>query len=124
MREQLDYSKINFPTDRLTVGQLRRMDKAAFPHGGIESRVRTARLEDAKGLYHAWVEHHAAECVFGKAAGRGDHPSDLVECVIEELNEFYVEMGWSSGAHQTTQLVNRFLDAARSQARKIQARGR
>ncbi|MEM7398092.1 MAG: hypothetical protein AAF354_04035 [Pseudomonadota bacterium] len=120
---ELDYTKIDFPTDQLTLGQIRRLSPEQCPRGQVAAGT---KLDDAVGSLEAWCEHNIAENTYEHELRgmRGPVPDESEGGTLERLDKFYREMGWSSGLHQTKQIIRRFSEAVRQQAREARGRGK
>jgi len=121
-RERIDYTTIVFPTDALTLGDIRRSLLPDIVRG--EWPI-SASLTDVKGIEEAWIEQTLAAEAFRDELGV---PPELCdedrEAHVERLNDLYLRMGWSSGMHQTKEIVRRFTDAARQQVRTAKGKPR
>lgn len=110
---KLDFSKITFPSDRITFRQIR----ARNPEVSVLHELETVPAKDIEAVCnHRW-EVMLVEKAFASTLGRADpHPEMDREELIEALNDTYPEYGLSSGLHQTKLLVKELERAAISQA--------
>lgn len=80
---------------------------------------------DLPGGDEAWVEQELAREAFRKELRL---PTEMGEddcrASLEMLNTLYTRQGWSSGMHQTEEMVRRFASAATEQARALGGSGR
>jgi hypothetical protein len=115
------------PTDRITWGQMRKVNKEKYP--GIDMRTyhKFLRVQatdiDAIGL-HAF-EVLLAEKAFAKATGQPEEPTtlsreELVQCLIDGYGEY----GLSPGPVQSRQMIREIEAAAIRQAGKGPAQKR
>jgi hypothetical protein len=110
----LDLSRISFPTDRITLGQLRREEPAVF----TSSHLLEGHLTDIGALSTLHVEITLAEKAFAKAAGRPDpHRDDNRRELIRLLDHDYRAYGMSAGLRSTQELVRAFESLAAKQGR-------
>jgi hypothetical protein len=122
---QLDLTKIAFPTDRLTVKDLRRYCPTAFdlPAGeghlyDVEGLFDRVSLETVLGAVLD-AERQLAHRAYCKARGMPP-PQQLSdqEGLVESLTADYAAMGLSSGPRHAEQLIRSFEEAAAKQARQ------
>jgi len=112
---QVDHTRMDYPSDRVTVAQLR----ARFPellngNGLYKSELSSTTLDIVATMA---LEQSLAAKAFAKAAGLPDpDPEPLVNRreTVEMLNEDYRRYGISSGIQQTRELVRSFEAAAAS----------
>jgi hypothetical protein len=117
----LDFRRITFPSDRITIGTLR----AAHPHIGGSPTDGIPEDSDVNALLG--VEREFALRAFRKALGRsrppsrdGDYRRELASC----LDDGYVRYGLSSGPHDTEVLLRGIEAQAAGQAREWIGRSR
>jgi hypothetical protein len=110
---------IAFPTDQITIGQLRQRQPQLFTEKGIFGPARKGY--SARGQIDAFTamesERRLAQKAFAAAAGQPDPHPDVDR--MEErryLNEEYVAYGLSSGPQQTNQLIRDIESSAARQA--------
>jgi len=109
----LDVTKMSFPTDALTVGQLRRRQPNLFV---TEGRAK-AHLSDLEVIPTLAIEMSLAEKTFCRAMSQPDPcPGDTRAMLVQMLNEDYCRLEISSGLHQTRQLARAIESAAVKQA--------
>lgn len=116
---KLDQSKIDFPTDKVTLAQMRRLSPEFFDSGAM-----VYWENELPGVLTTHqIEQELAAKAFARAAGT-PRPSLCRprELLIDLLHGGYQELGLSTGKQQTKQLVRRFEDAAVAQA--VATRGR
>ncbi|MCA9281077.1 MAG: hypothetical protein H6812_10655 [Phycisphaeraceae bacterium] len=114
-----DPTGIPFPSDAITLGQMRAREPDNFRPGNLD-RI------DAKGIdaiaTHRW-ELRLAEKAFAEVLSLPNPlPYDDRRNIVEMLNRAYKLFGVSSGIQQTWQLVRSFEGAAAEQARQISGR--
>ena len=118
----LDITRIDFPTDHLTIGHLRRLqpdpDVHSFAAGDLEKMLEVGVMPSMD------VEQTLAQKAFAQAAGQPDPGEDRLD-LIRMLNDEYRRLKLSTGIHQTRQLVRDFEKAAAAQAKEYlgQSRG-
>lgn len=116
----LDHSRIDYPCDRMTLGEIRRGDPAAFPHGNL---CHGSSIGGSNPLLFARYEQSRARRVYEDEQGIGSFDSTLEEeeDVLRALNDHYVKMGWSSGLEESREMLQRVEVAAREQGREWKA---
>lgn len=105
----IDFSKIDFPTDKLTFGQLRRRaaNQAAF------ANLLQAELVDVDAFQvHCFEQTLAAKAVAKTVNAPDPDPTIDQASLISYLDEGYQELGLSTGIQQTRQLIRAIEDAA------------
>jgi hypothetical protein len=121
-KASLDFSAIEFPSDRVTIGKMRKLLPAQFTPTGLK-----ASHFEAPVLHTLLCEQVLAEQAFAAAAGLPSPHTlwDRRESILA-LNSDYCRFGISSGLQQTYQLVRRFEQAAVDQWKAPQgpSRGR
>lgn len=107
---RLDVQSIDFPTDRLTLGQLRRLQSELWESiDGNLAEVEAISLFD--------LERTLANKAFALALGIPDpHPEEEWRDAVLMLDRGYQKHGLSTGPHQTQLLVRDFERAAAAQA--------
>jgi hypothetical protein len=116
---QFDHLAVEFPTDRITFGQMRRAEPQDFG---------PQHFDKLKGCdtfaTHSW-ELMAARKAFAAAAGLPDpHPGVDRGQIISTLNDAYKEYGLSTGLEMTRQLVRDLESAVANQGRAMGGKGR
>jgi hypothetical protein len=107
----LNVSAIDFPTDRLTLGQLRRFQPEVF-------ETLDGDVTDIEALPTFDLERALARKSFALALGLPDpHPDDDRQVSIRTLDRDYRRYSLSSGLQSTQQLVREFERAAAEQAK-------
>ena len=130
---QIDFTRIDFPTDRLTVKDLRRLKPECFDIQNAPTqhpRVRTCgyfnrwsldELENQFGGLVA-VERATADRAFHKVLGLEipDHLGDpiLEESDREEMENRFVPLGLAAGKHKVRLLIRDIEAQAIAQAKK------
>jgi hypothetical protein len=116
---RLDLSKMRFPTDRITIGQLR----AEQPDIYMSENLRRMESVDANVFATMITEIEFAETAFAKALGLpAPHPKESQQERISWLNDDYKRYGISTGAQATRQLAREIEKAAVEQAKQFRAR--
>lgn len=116
----LDASTIDLPSDRVTVGQIRRRQPYLFTSEGYRQS-----LLDIDVIAIADVEVALAAKVFAATLKLPDpRPHDDPRDLVDILNTSYREWGLSSGMQQTKQLVREFQEAAVRQAKALRGKSR
>ncbi len=111
---RLNLTVIDFPSDRITFGQIRRYEPDLLDEGNILKSDLSAL--DVIAIHY--IEQNWARKVFAKAAGLPDpEPGMARQDTVDELNRAYKEYGISSGLNETRELVRRFESAAAAQGR-------
>lgn len=115
---EIDHAKMQYPTDKVTVGQLRaRQPELLNGKALYTSRLTNTTLAIVGTMS---LEHDLAAKAFAKAAGLPDpDPDPLVSRreAMRMLNEDYRRYGISSGLQQTKELVRAFEAAAARQGK-------
>jgi hypothetical protein len=113
-----DISQVAFPTDRLTLGDIRKRQPHLFTglFGASEPRY---HLSDLQIFATLSVERVLAKRAFAAAAGLPDpHPLGSSSAMFTRqegvwmLNDDYKRYGLTAGLHQTREMVRRFEAAA------------
>jgi hypothetical protein len=111
---KLDFTSIPFPTDQLTIGDMRKEDPDLF-HGGYDSLSAPASHINALATCH--IEHKLACRAYVKALGQSDpYPLHPRQDDVDALVDSYRKYGLSRGKNESLQLIERIESAARSQA--------
>ena len=117
----VDHTLIDFPSDRITLGQMRKREPNLFERASLE--VESPAQAEGHSLYS--IELRLAERAFAAAAG---HPLEEGsfdrEWYLEVLDDAYQRYGLSSGTHETRELVRAFEAKAAEQAKQHRNRGR
>lgn len=118
---QFDPTGLRFPTDVITLGQMRAREPGLFRPNAMD-RLRAREIDAI--VTHRW-ELRLAEKAFAEVLGLPNPlPNDDRRSVVEMLNRAYKLFGVSSGIQHTWQLVRDFESAAAEQARGIAGRSR
>jgi hypothetical protein len=116
---RLDLSKVRFPTDRLTIGQLRAEQPDIYTSKNLRGRASV----DANVFATMITEIEFAETAFAKAVGLpAPYPNESQPERISWLNVDYKRYGISTGAQATRQLAREIEKAAVEQAKQFRAR--
>lgn len=107
-----DLSSIEFPTDRITLGQMRLLEPGLMSSG---SAMAKQPLINADAICTMAIEQRLAKQAWAQAIGMsGVDRLDERDEDLEHLNEIYKMYGLSSGENQTQEMVRRFeTEAAR-----------
>ena len=122
---QLDHVGMQYPSDNVTMGQLRARFPELFNGKAIYSNRLSSLTLDIVGTMA--LEQALAEKAFAKAAGLPDpDPDPLVSRreAMRMLNEDYRRYGISSGPQQTRELVRSFEAAAANQGKAARGTSR
>lgn len=118
---QLDLSKLRFPSDSITLGQMRADDPALFSKTSLEGLTAT----HVEAIATHWWEQMLARKAFSKAAGMPDLDTGTdMAFIVSTLNSAYRKYGLSSGMHQTRELAREIEIAAASQVTSRRKSGR
>lgn len=121
-KPQIDLTKIDFPSDRLTIGTLRRVhpeqvdtgediDLFSKDFGGAAGDMVTGMLI---------AERDIATAAFNRALGIPAPPpldKDMLEGLAEAVTEDYIRYRIASGKHHAEQLIRGIESQATEQAR-------
>ena len=110
---KIDYTSIKFPSDRITVGDIRRENPERF-ESEVASRTDTLDLV-------VYLERLLALGAYEKAMGKqgdsiGKTDMNREDC-LKELTEYYGTYGVAKGIHHTEQLVRDIETQAVAQSR-------
>jgi hypothetical protein len=112
---RVDFGTINFPTDSITLGTIRRHEPDMFTMDGIGGA--TSNVQAIATLFH---EEILAEKTFAVAIGRIDpHPDMPRPFLVRLLDGAYRAYGISSGPKQSVELVRGIERQASEQARAM-----
>ncbi len=125
---EIDFSAIPFPTDSLTVRDLRRLHPEGFDRPPPESSVGEVRhgvrgrrrsldvvLGDLVDLEREVAESAFQSALSGTGATHPEHePGEARKCLAAE----YVRLGLAAGSHHAEQLIREVEAAAISQAER------
>jgi hypothetical protein len=108
--DSVDYSSIPFPSDRITMADLRRAHPDRFDVPGGR-RFRGDASSDA--TFHldtiVYLERLIAASAFDRAAGKPENPLDQAllerEDCVSELTKLYQTYGVAKGPNHTEELV-------------------
>lgn len=111
----VDFAALPLPTDRLSLGQLRRRQPTIFDRFS-EWRIPADLLEILATVH---LEHVLARRAFAASCGSPDpHPETDRRELIRLLNDDYRRYGISFGLEHTRQFVRDIETAAEGQARE------
>lgn len=111
---QVVRSRVQFPTDRITLGVMRRVEPERFEEKALASNV----LRGSQAIAMLMWECVLADKAYAAAAHVSDPHSEVSrDYVVSVLNEAYVQYGISRGSAETMELVRRFEAMAAVQAR-------
>lgn len=117
---KLDLSKMEFPTDRITIGDMRRIDGHLFDAHPALHRVAAISIG---ALATSSFEHRLAHKAFNQAAGLPDpEPTLDRDEVVAGLSADYQQYGLSGGKRESAELIRKIESAAADQAQG-QSRG-
>jgi len=118
---RLNPETIAFPSDRITLGQIRKRYPFLFDHEtGHQYSFDYIEPVGTQG-----AELALAERAFAASLGLPDpHPDDTRQELLHMLNADYVRWGISSGLQQTRLFVSELEASAVGQAKAIKARQR
>jgi hypothetical protein len=114
----LDVSALDLPSDRITIGQIRRSQPDCFDTYGKSGEHSVSTLNIAATIA---TELILARNAYAKALGRSpDEPMDEKERRDEilGLNEDYCEFGISTGPKHTFELIRKLESDAANQAKQ------
>jgi hypothetical protein len=104
----IDHGQIDFPTDKLTIGQLRRQKIGL----SFDDQIPEVDILETMA-----VEQCLARKAFLLAHGRRDEQAEVRQDLLRMLQKDYAKLGISSSFAETQQLVRIFEQAAVTQAR-------
>lgn len=118
---KLDPARIQFPTDAVTLSQMRQHDPSAFTYDALTEN--TAHSIDVLATH--CFELILASKTFAKALNLPDpyEGTDRTE-IVAMLNEAYKEYGLSTGMQQTRQMARNIEAEAARQAERFGGRHR
>lgn len=118
-RAQIDYGKLSFPSDALTIGMIRKAVPELFAQDDPEFFQDGFASVEVSGMLHS--ERILAHRAFASAAGRPDPYPDEAgrQEMIKMLAESYKLFGLASGRQHTEQLVRAVEADATVLAKKI-----
>lgn len=107
----LDWSAAPFPSDRLTVGQLRKA--VGYDPEAMEAAIHNVAQAEKRVAYNAFKE------ALGDDGGIGAR----LACVLKqehskELADIYTEIGLVSGRHEAAEMIRLLQSWAAGEARK------
>jgi hypothetical protein len=130
----VDLTKIDFPTDSLTIKDLRKHAPHCFdlpaPDGHRSDVYDLAEPYERLGLEDGFGAIISAErelAILAVRTAQGIAPPtgiDSREAIIETLTSDYISLGLASGKHHAEQLIRSFEQAAAEQAKAYAPRSR
>lgn len=110
---EIDFTRLSFPSDKLTIGAMR----AAQPYRFSGDEV---SLIDVAGLLttERWLARKAYAAALGQSDPYGDCTLTEREGVIQGLADAYVMFGLSSGIKHTREMIKSLETAAAEQAKR------
>lgn len=101
-----DFSTVEFPSDRLTLGQIRRQEPEIMTsHRQMGDR----HPADIDALDACRMEHILAKKVWAKVVGMPDpHPRHIRREEVDNLSHIYKRYGISKGKLETNEIIRRF----------------
>lgn len=116
-RPRLDVVQIKFPTDAITLGQMRDKESERFATDDFVSGHLQALSTRA-------IEYVLAEKAFAAALGLPDPVGHWHRAfIVELLGDAYREYGLSAGPHEDEQLARRIEGQAVEQAQRLKGPG-
>lgn len=113
-----DVSSVDFPTDAIRIGDMRRREPHLFRSDGY------LRGETQALATRAW-EHRLAEKAFAMALGLPDpHPNWDARWMRRLIADGYLSLELASGARTAMELARGLEGLARSQAMRLRGQGR
>jgi hypothetical protein len=110
----IDFTRLWFPTDAITIGDLRK--KFPFAFEGVDPDYFNEGDDNMSALVEC--ERTVAQWAFDKALGRPTPSADEWRDQEEGLEITYTEMELAKGAKHAEQLVRDLKEAAAAQARE------
>lgn len=113
---KLQLALLQFPTDALTIADLRRRDQPKLFEESLFRSYDNSPATSMNVLTFMLSERILAQKAFAAAAGLPDPwPDENRRDEISDLNGYYVAMGLSKGLEQTKQMVRAFERTAAQQ---------
>ncbi len=117
----IDFSRLVYPTDRLTIGQLRVVEPDLFARDDVLEFEKT--WNDAEPMAGLLLEREIAHKAFAAALGLPEpHDRESRDELVEMLGGFYGRFGLSSGPKHTAELVRSIESQAVDQAKQFLGR--
>lgn len=132
---KIDFTKIDFPSDRITVKILRQVHPTATdvdvpidsiaPLGDPRS-YRRHTLDDPLGCGIIDLERQIAERAFKIALGQSVKGSNLsnIDEMVDNISDEYKKYGLARGEHEISAMIRRIETQAEAQARQHGMTGR
>src|SRR5437870_1749108 len=118
LRPQIDYARIDYPSDALTIKDLRKLYPKDFDIDKGSSGGLTPEIPDEIGTMLQW-ERIVARYAFDLALGRPLHEGTFTPRaeLVRDLHHFYKQFGLAKDTKQARQLVVGLQAASEQQAR-------
>lgn len=118
--DYVDYTSISFPSDRVTMADVRRAHPERFDVEDGDAFERTGDDPTFTLGLVVYLERLLARAAYESSLGKpgnviGQRGMDRADCV-EELTKFYATYGVANGSHQTEELVRDIESQAAAQA--------
>lgn len=112
-RCKVDLSKIAFPTDALTLGDLRKQELHSYePVTIVEEGFPRTRIYRAIG-WQGILAHKAYDATANESE---PYPAYKRDEIVKALDEVYQEWRLSTGTHASMEMIRRIETAAQDQA--------
>lgn len=113
---EIDLKTLSFPTDRLTIKEIRAAEPDLFATAEVLELDRSFARSDFSAMLS--LEREVADRAYGEAIGSPDPEAEDRAYLIELLTQQYEGHGLSTGPHQTEELVREIERQAVDQAQK------
>ncbi|HYV36629.1 MAG TPA: hypothetical protein VE988_13035 [Gemmataceae bacterium] len=124
----LDYGRLAFPSDKVTLGEVRQrfptMNAVDFIESSRDGSFRSRMVDAIEGSYAGIMQAEREiargafdEALLGKPSALKNTPSEWKEA-RQDLASDYVHFGIAAGPQEAAQLIRRIEAAAKSQAKK------
>ena len=123
----IDLYSIDFPSDKVTLGQARKLDHAMNGNGVFRSSdiLNSVNATDILSVIPLSYEMELAEKIYAKTLGLPDpNPLSTRADLVSILRDEWKEFGISGGSHQSTQMIRDIERAAIIQAKQHLSNGR
>lgn len=118
---QFDPTRVKFPTDQITLGEMRRREPLLFSHRNLGD-IRASSI-DALAT-HCWEQYLAEKAFASELKAPDPHPNERRSDIIALLDGAYRAYGISAGFHETRQAAARIEAASHAQAKTYRSRAR
>ena len=117
-----DFSSIEFPSDRITLGQIRRMESETMTSN---RRLIERHPSNIEAINACRMEHILARKAWATTVGLADpDPSYLRREEVDNLSHIYRRYGIAGGKRETNELIRRFEAEVERVARLSTGEGR